>query len=129
MKTSTPADDLRTALGQLGAREFEIVALSMDPHRGLAALAAAQGKNVERPIPYAIKLFDSDDWQPRGEKKTQLVNAAVDVRCDSCGGDRFVFVTNANVPYGESVKPCADCNSSVNAGFWRIDGSRFEVAK
>lgn len=130
MKTSTPANDLRTALGQLGAREFEIVALSMDPHRGLAALSTAQEKGVERPIAYAIKLFDSDDWQPRGEKKTQLVNASVDVRCETCGGDRFVFVDdNPNVLYGETVKPCPSCNASVNAEFWRADGSRFAVAK
>ena len=129
MKTSTPANDLRTALGQLGAREYEIVALSMEPERGLAALASAQEKRVEHPIAYAIKLFDSADWQPRGEKKTPLVNASVDIRCNTCGGDRFVFVSTANVLYGETVKPCPSCNASVNAGFWRTDGSRFEVAK
>ena len=129
MNTSTAANDLRTALGQLGAREFEIVALSMDPHRGLAALAYAQTKGVEHPISYATKVFDDPTWQPKGERKTPLVNAAVEVRCETCEGDRFVFASDANVLYGETVKPCASCNASVNAGFWRIDGSRFEVAK
>ena len=130
MKTTTPANDLRTALERLGAREFEMVALEMDPHRGLAALAYAQQKGVEHPIAYAIKIFDSPEWQPRGEKKTPIVNASVKVECQTCNGDRFVFVTdNPNLPYGQTVKPCPKCNASVDAGFWRADGSRFEVAK
>lgn len=130
MKTTTPGQDLRTALGQLGAREFEMVALGMDAHRGLAALAFAQAKGVEHPVSYAIKIFDSPDWQPRGEKRTLIVNAAVEVRCGMCGGDRFVFVTDdPKTLYGETVKPCPSCNSSADAGFWKANGERFEVAK
>lgn len=144
MKTSTPANDLRTALERLGAREFEMVALSMDPHRGLAALAFAQEKGVDRPIPYAISIFDNPEWQPRGEKKTPLVNAAVAVSCAMCGGDRFVVHTTRlpqqtgwmaakgitpNAFPIEEMKPCPSCNSSVDAGFWKANGERFEVAK
>jgi hypothetical protein len=107
-----------------------MVALSMDPYRGLAALAYAQERGVEHPVSYAIKVFDNPEWQPRGEKKTPIVNAAVEVTCSTCNGDRFVFVTNDPMtPYGETVKPCPSCNASVNAGFWRFNGERFMVAK
>lgn len=130
MKTTTPANDLRTVLGQLGAREFEIVALSMEPTRGLAAIAYAQERGVEHPVGYALKVFDDPNWQPRSKKKSAPVNDPVNVKCDTCGGDRFVFVTsNQSVLYGETVKPCPSCNASVDAGFWRADGSRFEVAR
>lgn len=130
MKTTTSGNDLRTALSKAGAREYEIVALSMDPNRGLAALAAAHEKNAEHPVAYAIKLFDNPEWQPRGEKKTPIVNAAVQVKCGTCGGDRFVFVTDdPNSLYGETVKPCPTCNANCDAGFWKANGERFEVAK
>jgi len=130
MKTTTPDQDLRTALEKAGAREFEMVALGMEPNRGLAALALAQAKGVDHPVSYAIKVFDNPEWQPRGEKKTPIVNAAVEVKCGMCGGDRFVFVTNdPKRLYGETVKPCPSCNASVDAGFWKANGERFEVAK
>lgn len=58
---------LRNALLRLGAREYEVVALTMIPDRGLAALNYATSKGAEHPIAYAIKLFDSDDWNPAGE--------------------------------------------------------------
>lgn len=130
MKTTTPANDLRTVLGQLGAREFEVVALSMDPNRALAALDYAQAKGIERPVPYAIKLFDSPDWQPSGAKRRLDTNVAVKVTCAMCNGDRFVAVLNdPTIPYGETYKLCSSCNASADAGFWKADGSRFEVAK
>lgn len=130
MKTATPDQDLRTALGRLGAREFEKVALSMDIHRGLAAISYAEAKGVDNPVAYAIKIFDSADWQPRGEKKTQVLNAAVEVKCATCAGDRFVFITSdPKIPYGETVKPCPQCNASANTTFWKSNGERFEVAK
>lgn len=130
MKTTTSGQDLRTALERHGAREFEMVALGMDAHRGLAALAFAETKGVEHPVSYAIKIFDSPDWQPTGEKRTPIVNASVEVRCSRCGGDRFVFVTDDPTRlYSETVKPCPSCNSLVDAGFWKANGERFEVAK
>ena len=125
----TPATDLKRVLEKLGAREFEMVALGMDPSRGLAAIAYAQQRGAENPIAYATKVFDDADWQPRGEKATPILNAVVEVRCDTCAGDRFVFVDETKFLYGETVKPCPECNADVNAGFWRVDGSRFEVAK
>ena len=127
--TSNPTQDLKSALQKLGAREFEVVALTMDVHRGLAALAYAQAKGVERPVSYAIKLFDSVDWQPSGEKRRQVVNASVDVKCATCDGDRFVAVLNdPSTLYAETYKPCPKCNGSVDCSFWRADGSRFVVA-
>lgn len=107
-----------------------MAALSMDANRGLAALAYAQAKGVEHPIAYAIKVFDNPEWQPQGEKRTPVVNASVSVKCNTCDGDRFTFVTeNLSVPYGETVKPCPSCNATVNAGFWKVNGERFEVAQ
>ena len=127
---TTPQADLKSALTKLGAREFEMVALSMDAHRGLAALAVAQAKGAEHPVSYAIKLFDSPDWQPSGEKPRHATNVAVEVTCATCHGVRFVSVTDDPTKlYGETYKPCPRCNSTVDAGFWRADGSRFEVAK
>ena len=69
MNTSTE-EKLRRELSALGAREFEIVALGIDPDRGLAALRVAVERGVERPVPYAIHLFDAADWQPSGEVQT-----------------------------------------------------------
>jgi hypothetical protein len=56
-------------------------------------------------------------------------NARVQVECETCGGDRFVVYQtrpsgNPVSPY-EEVAPCPECNSGVNADFWRADGSRF----
>ena len=131
-------------MGRLGAREFEMVALEMNPERGLAALAFAQGKGVEHPISYAIKIFDDPEWQPRGEKRTPLVNAVVEVRCSTCNGDRMIVhrerkpeQTGWMIAHGikptehviEEMKPCPKCNASVNTGFWKANGEHFEVAK
>jgi hypothetical protein len=130
LTNSNPTQDLKSALQKLGAREFEIAALSLDPHRGLGALALAQAKGVDRPISYAIKLFDSADWQPSGEKRRQVVNASVDVKCAVCAGDRFVAVLDdPTTLYAETYKPCPKCNASVDCSFYRADGSRFVVAK
>lgn len=132
MNTNNPSSDesLRSELLRLGAREFEVVALSMDPVRGLAALAVATSRGVDHPISYAIKVFDNPDWHPSGEARRVATNVHADVRCATCGGDRFVFVTdNPHVLYGETVKPCPSCNTSLDAGFWKANGERFVVAK
>lgn len=130
MENNSPETDLRTALGKLGAREFEYVALTMDPHRGLAAIAYAQQRGVDHPIPYAIKLFDNAEWQPAAAKKPVTTNLSVERQCATCDGHRFVEVTNDPlVPYGETYKPCPTCNSTVDAGFWKASGERFVVAK
>lgn len=118
MKTTTPANDLRTALERLGAREFEIVALGMDPPRALAAIAYAQAKGADNPIAYAVKIFDNPEWQPRGERKTLVVNASVDVQCENCNGDRFVLVTDGLGLYDETYAPCADCNAKADTKRW-----------
>ena len=112
MSTNSSSDDLRTELSRLGAREFEQVALSMDPARGLAALALAQRKGVDNPIPYAIKLFDSPDWHPSGEVRRQATNVSVEKSCPHCGGDRFILVSDAPELYGETYAPCAHCNAT-----------------
>lgn len=65
---------LRNALLRLGAREYEVVALTMVPDRGLAALNYAIEKGAEHPIAYAIKLFDSDSWNPSGEVSRKGTN-------------------------------------------------------
>ncbi len=106
---------LRKELGALGAREFEVVALTMDPDRGLAALHYATERGVERPIAYAIAVFDNPDWSPKGEVRRVATNVSVDVTCTHCGGDRFVVVTDdTSKLYGESYAPCAHCNSGAN---------------
>lgn len=125
--SNSSTDELRSALEKLGAREFEIVALSMDPARGLAALALAQRKGVERPIPYAIKLFDSADWNPSGEARRLATNQYVEKRCPACGGDRFVAVLdNWKVLYAETYAPCKVCNADANTEFWTVSGEKFE---
>ena len=127
LRKSSPEATLRSALEKLGAREFEIVALSMDAHRGLAALAVAQSKGVDRPIPYAIKLFDSPDWQPSGEKRRQATNVVVERTCAHCQGDRFVIVTEGPRMYDESYAPCEKCNASANTERW-VGNQRLETA-
>ena len=129
MNNST--DDLKREMERLGAREFEIVALSMDPDRGLAALGVANTKGVEHPIAYATKLFDSPDWHPSGAARRLATNVHVEKACKACGGDRFVPVTDDwRVLYGETYAPCAACNADANTTFWRVDGTKFvSVAK
>ena len=144
-KKTTTGNDLRTALGKLGAREFEMVALGMNESRGLAALAYAQEKGVDHPISYAIKIFDNPDWTPTNERPRRATNVSVEVSCATCGGDRFIVHRTRKPEQSgwmkergiepnldediEEYKPCPSCNASVDAGFWRADGSRFEVAK
>lgn len=78
MNSNTSSDEeLRKELNALGAREFERVALGMEPKRGLAALQYALAKKVDHPIPYAIKLFDSPEWHPLNEKPRRSTNRHV----------------------------------------------------
>ena len=132
-KLERSEQDLRRALEKLGASEFEVVALTMDAHRGLAALAYAQEKGVGHPISYAIKIFDSPDWQPANEKPGRATNQSVHVQCSTCGGDRFVVHRTRSIRPGadliEEWKVCPSCNASADAGFYRADGSRFVPAK
>ena len=79
MNNNNPGSDesLRNELLKLGAREYEIAALTMEPKRGSAALNYARQKGVEHPISYAIKLFDSPEWHPSGEVHRRGVNLHV----------------------------------------------------
>lgn len=139
MENDSTASVLQSALERLGAREFEIIALSMVPDRGLAALEYAIEKGAEHPIAYAIKLFDSDDWQPSGEVTRRGTNrSAPSTQCRTCGGDRFVVVGSRPVvqtqwmrEHGievsgsaahEEYAPCPDCNPA-DASFRRFDGT------
>jgi hypothetical protein len=116
-------ETLRKELGALGAREFEVVALTMESERGLAALRHAVEKGANYPISYAIKLFDSDEWMPQGEKRRLVTNAHVDRRCSVCDGDGFVPVTDSvTALYGETYAPCANCNAQTNTAFFRVNG-------
>ncbi len=116
---------LRKELGALGAREFEIVALTMNSDRGLAALNFAVSKGANQPIPYAIKIFDDETWSPAGEVRRRATNVSVQTECAHCGGHRFVAVTDDwSVPYGESYAPCAQCNAKCDTGFWAAGGER-----
>lgn len=129
MKNNNSSEDLKREMERLGAREFEVVALSMDADRGLAALAVAQAKGVDHPIAYATKLFDSPDWQPSGASRRVATNVHVEKACGVCDGDRFVSVTDDwKVLYGETWAPCAQCNADANTAFWRIDGHKFVSA-
>lgn len=126
---SNSSEDLRTEMNRLGAREFELVALSMDADRGLAALAYAQSKGVDNPVPYAIKIFDSPDWNPKGENRRLVTNASVDKNCSACGGHRFVAVTDDwSKLYAETYAPCAACNSAVNTVRYSPTGEMLKTA-
>lgn len=130
LTTNDPATELRNALEKLGAREFEHVALSLDPARGLAALVYAQSKGADNPIAYAIKLFDNPDWKPAGEVRRVATNLSVDRKCIHCGGDRFVFVTDdVDVLYGQTVAPCIYCNKDANTVRWVGDERRETAAR
>lgn len=115
---------LRKELSALGAREFEVVALTMDADRGLAALHYATTKGADHPLPYAIKLFDDPDWQPSGEVKRQATNLSVERTCSHCGGDRFVPVTAGLGLYEETYAPCVKCNANANTEFWTVRGEK-----
>ena len=114
MNNNNPSTEgtLRKELAALGAREFEIVALTMEPERGLAALRYALSRGVDYPIPYATKMFDNPDWHPSGEKKRQATNVSVETSCPHCGGDRFILVDDSPDLYGETYSPCAHCNAA-----------------
>jgi len=140
MKKDNTQDDLRRELQALGAREFEVVALTMDSARGLSALHYALAQGAEHPISYAIKVFDNPDWQPSGERPRHAVNIhAPASECATCGGDRFVVVGMRPViasvwmkehgiepPETEGIEEmaaCPDCNP-VDTAFTRFDGSK-----
>lgn len=126
--TDNTGNILRATLQSYGAREFEIVALSGDPHRGQAALEHAVKKGAELPIPYAIALYDNRDWNPKGELRRQASNQHVERACGHCGGDRFVPVDDdPTVLYGESFAPCEKCNAQTNTTFYRGDGTRVQA--
>jgi hypothetical protein len=124
---NNPSSDgqLRKELGSLGAREFEVVALTADVDRGLAALRQAIARGAEHPIPYAIKLYDKVEWQPSGEVRRLSTNVHAEVKCEKCGGDRLVPVTDdPSSLYGETWAPCSGCNADANTAFYRTDGTR-----
>lgn len=65
----------------------------------------------------------------RARRNPRATNQAVDVSCQTCGGDRMVFIRyrpskNGSSPF-EEYAPCPDCNAGANVEFWRADGSRF----
>lgn len=79
MNKQQPRTDerLRKELEKAGAREYEVVALTLVPERGLAALEYALKKGADHPVAYAIKLFDSEEWSPSGEKPRRGTNLHV----------------------------------------------------
>jgi len=99
-----------------GAREFQIVALSADENRALAAIAEAERRGIEHAVSYAMTLYEDPSWRPTGAKSRapSLTNQAVDVECAHCGGDRFVAVTDGLGLYEETYAPCAYCNARAN---------------
>ena len=123
---STSEAELRSELERLGAREFEIVALSMNPVRGLAALAYAEARGANNPVAYAISMFDNPEWQPSGETHRRGTNLSVERECTHCGGDRMVLVTDDSAElYGETWAPCVVCNKEANTTFWTVFGKKF----
>jgi len=120
---------LKRELESHGAREFEMVALSMDPHRGLAALHYAVSKNANNPVTYAIAVFDNPDWQPSGGNRRQAQNQSVDITCPQCGGDRFVPVEQGEGLYEETYAPCKACNGNANTVRWVGNERRVTVAR
>ena len=76
LNTQQPGTEewLRSELLRLGAREFEIAALTLVSQRGSSALKYALMKGAEHPIAYAIKIFDDPEWHPAGEKPRVGVN-------------------------------------------------------
>lgn len=125
MNNSHPGTEetLRKELLASGARDYEVVALTLDPGRGLAALRYAVGKNVNHPVAYAIACFDNPEWAPKVERKPVATNVSVDVKCAHCGGDRFVVVTDGAALYEETYAPCAYCNAKANTARY-VDNER-----
>lgn len=72
-----------------------------------------------------------EDW-----RKAQVVQTnqhAPSTECPTCNGDKLVVYSIRKEEGGveghpveiEEMAPCPACNSRVDAGFWRGDGSRF----
>lgn len=139
-------EDFKEELRRAGAREFQVVSLSDDPERALAAIAQAREKGVEHVVGYAISLYEDPAWRPSGERPRKATNQAVEVECAECGGDRFVVhryrapqqsawmrERGIEIPASadpiEEMKPCPSCNPTVDASFFRVDGSKFRVAR
>lgn len=121
-------EEYTSYLRTLGAREYEVVALQMDQKRGLAAIALAVERNADRPVPYALKMFDDPSWEPEKAKPVLKTNQSVEVVCPDCGGDRFVLVTDGPEFYGETYAPCARCNADTNTTRWLVTGERLTTA-
>lgn len=107
-----------------GAREYEVVALVMDIPRAQAAMDVALERGADRPVPYALKMFDDPGWQVRKPKPVLLTNQAVNTKCAHCGGDRFVLVTDGRGLYEETYAPCAVCNGAADTAFWTVHGEQ-----
>ena len=134
--------DFKEELRRLGAREFEIVALQADEERAMAAVALAQAKGAERPVAYALTLFEDPQWMPVGKPRLRTNLSAPVSECATCGGDRFVpfrerpaeqttwmrehGIELRGDPKLEEWAPCPDCNRDADTGFWRSDGTRFQ---
>ncbi len=128
MNNPSSDEQLRRELNSLGAREFEIVALTLDARRGMSALKQARDKGVEHPVAYAIKLFDSETWSPQGEARRLVTNTFADVKCKVCDGHRMVLVSDDPfTPYAETWAPCRVCNAECDTGFYRTDGTRLKA--
>lgn len=123
--------DFKEELQKRGAREFQIVALSSDQDRALAAITEAERRGVQSVIAYAITLYDDPAWVPKGQKfRPQSTNLSVDVVCPACGGDRFVVVTaEVDSLYGETYAPCAKCNSKADTSRWVGNERRVTVPR
>ena len=115
-------------LQQRGAREFHVAAFSGDETRALAAIDAAEQKGVEHVLGYALTLYEDPAWAPKGARSRLVTNAAVEVVCAHCHGDRFVIVTDGPGLYEETYAPCAYCNANANTEFWTADGRRHVTA-
>jgi len=46
-------------------------------------------------------------------------------KCETCSGNKMVFCGTREGH--ELWAPCPDCNREADAGFWRVDGSRFST--
>jgi len=118
--------NFREELLKRGAREFQIVALSGDEDRALAAIAEAERRGVDNPIPYALTLYDDPTWTGKGRPRGQATNLSVERECAHCGGNRMALVTDEVLElYGETWAPCIVCNKSANTEFWTARGSKF----
>jgi hypothetical protein len=53
--------------------------------------------------------------------RKQGTNLHVGLGCATCDGDKFVLVQSEP----EAYAACPDCHSSLDASFWRVDGTRF----